>query len=90
MVMKEIIELQLSFHEDAYPISARALRRFGSARRRSDYLKSVIESHFRALEENRPTQHEPRAVTAPREHGQPDPSSGLDAPDVKRTFSSYF
>ncbi|KJK03897.1 hypothetical protein UB44_05420 [Burkholderiaceae bacterium 26] len=91
--MKEIIELQLSFRLDAYPFSARALRNFGSARSRSDYLKTVIETHFRALEGYLPMQqeHVPSPAAQQLEGGRDSkPVACLDAADVARTFSSFF
>ena len=90
--MQEILELQLTFRADAYPFSARALRKFGSAHSRSDYLKSVLEAHFRAIEEVEDgTRHERRHISLPRESAQEtQPATDLEAADVARTFSSYF
>lgn len=91
--MTNPIEIQLTFNEAAYPSAARALLKFGSARHRSDYLKTVLEAHFRTLEsaENPTPQYRPPMfVATSKQKGAPEESVVLDAPDVERTFSSFF
>ncbi|GAB3628079.1 hypothetical protein PTE30175_02542 [Pandoraea terrae] len=91
--MRDSIEIQLSFNEAAYPCATRALRGFGSARNRADYLKSILETHFKALEDvrNRTCQDEPRHIAPQQADGQHQGLSGeLNSQDVNHAFSSYF
>lgn len=91
--MPRTVEIQLTFHEDSYPFAMEALRRFGTARNRADYLKTVLEAHFKALEgaQNCTVQEDPGPAAPPRADKQSSelPES-LDTQDIQRTFSSFF
>jgi hypothetical protein len=91
--MPGTIEIQLTFHKDSYPCAMQALRRFGTARNRADYLKTVLEAHFKALEgvQNRTMQEDRGPAAPPRADKQSsDVPERLDTQDIQRTFSSFF
>lgn len=89
--MDRALEIQLTFHQAAYPAATRALRAFGTPRSRSDYLKSILEAHFQLLHAGlQQPQHGPFHVAPPRQQPSVGASGGLNEHDVASTFSQYF
>ncbi|GAQ29088.1 hypothetical protein SAMD00023378_2771 [Ralstonia sp. NT80] len=90
--MPGTIEIQLTFHQDAYPCATRALRRFGTARNRADYLKTVLEAHFKTLEgaQHRTVQENPGPTPPHADKQSSELPESLDTQDIQRTFSSFF
>ncbi|MGF7135553.1 hypothetical protein P3T40_007061 [Paraburkholderia sp. EB58] len=94
--MATILEIQLTLNNVVYPASFKALGRIGSPRHRADHIKSILESHFRALEEaqSRPggdhlQQSTHLATSRNRPVGYEAPAAE-PAVELENTFASYF
>lgn len=89
--MNRALKMQLTFDPAVYPAATQALRAFATPRGRSDYLKNVLEAHFRLLQARlQQPPHGPQQA-APLNRQQADLAcGGLNEQDVVQTFSRFF
>lgn len=90
--MDGILRFQLTFDGEAYPAATQALSAFASPRSRCDYLKSILEAHFKSLQLGHAHQsyHGPHQPARPGECSSIGPRDGLNEDDVAHIFSNYF